>query len=259
MERFVRKLYNEIKTRYDLGGRYLTDSHNIETDDLSVLELAKEPPRYDVINLLIKSVKKEITNYLEIGVRNPGQNFNKIESSNKISVDPGVEFKENPVDLKLTSDEFFNKLASGELKDVPDKYDVIFIDGLHLAEQVNRDIDNALNFIYNDGFVVLHDCNPPTEYHAREDYSYNLSPAKGFWSGTVWKAFYKRRFDKTISCCCIDSDWGIGIISKTDYFNDHLEDDFNPFLEYSVFTNNREKSLNIVTSDSLKEALRVHI
>ena len=71
------------------------------------------------------------------------------------------------------------------------KFNVIFIDGLHVAEQVERDIKNALKYIKDDGFIVLHDCNPPTEFHASETYDFHLSPSQGYWNGTTWKAFYK--------------------------------------------------------------------
>mgnify|MGYP003381534756 CR=1 FL=1 len=33
----------------------------------------------------------------------------------KYSVDPGVEFKENPVDFKMTSDDFFQKITNGTI------------------------------------------------------------------------------------------------------------------------------------------------
>ena len=69
---------------------------------------------------------------------------------------------------------------------IPDiTFDVIFIDGLHLADQVEKDIDNALKFIKEDGFIILHDVNPPTEWHARESYLFFNSPAAGAWNGTV--------------------------------------------------------------------------
>ena len=134
----------------------------------------------------------------------------------------------------MKSDDFFELLGNGKIliKDI--KFDVIFIDGLHLAEQVERDIDNSLNILKNDGFIVLHDCNPPTEWHCRESYDFHFSPAKGSWNGTVWKSFLNKRFDKSLRCCCIDIDWGVGIISKTmDIGSPILRT--NPFFEYQDF------------------------
>ena len=54
----------------------------------------------------------------------------------------------------------------GKLLNSETKFDVIFIDGLHLAEQVERDIENSLDFIKEDGY--FYDCNPPSEWHARK-------------------------------------------------------------------------------------------
>jgi hypothetical protein len=97
------------------------------------------------------SLNQENTYYLEIGVRNPENNFNHIKA--------------------------------------------------------DRDIEHAFNYIKDDGFIVLHDCYPPTEWHARESYRYINTPAGEIWNGTTWKAFLKWRFNASINSCCIDSDW----------------------------------------------------
>ncbi|WP_100612251.1 class I SAM-dependent methyltransferase [Confluentibacter lentus] len=67
----------------------------------------------------------------------------------------------------MTSDEFFQKLSANDILSNSIKFNVIFIDGLHLAQQADRDIKNAIKYIKNDGFIVVHDCNPPSEWHAR--------------------------------------------------------------------------------------------
>ena len=191
------------------------------------------------------------TTYLEIGVRNPDHNFNKIDANKKYSVDPGVEFKSNPVDFQLTSDAFFEQLEAQKILTSDTLFDVIFIDGLHLAEQVDRDISNALKFIKSDGFVVLHDCNPPTEWHAREDYYFNMTPAKGHWNGTTWKAFVKWRSNPEIQSCCVDTDWGIGILSKSAAIGSSIPIS-NDFFEYNTFANDRKYYLNLVDFEELK-------
>ena len=134
------------------------------------------------------------------------------------------------------------------------QFDVIFIDGLHMAEQVGQDIQNALRYIKDSGFIVLHDCNPPTEYHAREDYYYRLSPARQYWNGTVWKAFYESRLNKAVSSCCIDCDFGVGVISRKRYFNS-LDKDINPYFEFSVFKKYRKEILNLISFESFKKLL----
>lgn len=218
-------------------------------------ELRKRPFRDELINYLLSKSVDENPAYLEIGVRNPAVNFDKINCKTKYSVDPGIEFKENPVDFKFTSDVFFHKLSNGEILSKDLKFDVIFIDGLHLAEQVERDIINALKFIKNNGFIVLHDCNPPSEYHAREEHLFTLSPARNTWNGTVWKAFYKMRFNTNISCFCIDSDWGIGVIHKSNIV-EPLKENINPFFEYKTFEKHRKVSLNLMNFDEFKGLIK---
>jgi len=129
---------------------------------------------------------------------------------------------------------------------------VIFIDGLHLADQVDRDIANALNYIKEDGFVVLHDCNPPSEWHARENYGYHFTPAGAHWNGTTWKAFMKWRSDESVYSCCIDSDWGVGILSKNRVIGQSFKG-VNPFFKFSELSKTRKEALNLMSFDKFKE------
>lgn len=216
-------------------------------------EKAKSPKRFEIINQLISHLGRDIT-YLEIGVRNPADNFDLINAQTKYSVDPGVEFEKNPVDFQMTSDEFYESLSNGKVLSADTKFDVIFVDGLHLANQVDKDIRNSLSFLKDDGFVVLHDCNPPTEWHAREDYYYVDSPAGSHWNGTTWKAFLKWRFDPSVHSCCIDSDWGVGILSKHHQIGEHLPQT-NFFFEYNDLEKNRKELLNLKSFEELKKDL----
>lgn len=240
-----------LRSYFKWGRKFVNDPYHRSGKKINEIEEAKIPFRYDIINFLIKSLHRE-TIYLEIGVRNPNHNFNKISASRKYSVDPGLEFKENPVDFKLTSDEFFEQLQSGKVLDSDILFDVIFIDGLHTAEQVDRDIQNALKYIKEDGFIVLHDCNPQTESHAREEHGYRISPAMGAWNGTTWKGFVKWRSNPSIFSCTVDTDWGVGIISKTKNIgkNTSLKNDF---FEFSVFNTHRKDFLNLISFNELKD------
>jgi len=225
---------------------FLKDENFKKVKELTLFEKSKAPIRSVIINHFLEKISGQ--NYLEIGVRDPKNNFNKIICKNKYSVDPGIEFKENPVDFKLTSDDFFNLLRSNKLDNLDNniKFDVIFIDGLHIAEQVERDILNSLEFIKDAGFIILHDCNPPSEYHQREDYSFFNSPAGVLWNGTTWKAYYKFRHRKDLFSICYNTDWGVGVISKTNYeeFN-NINIIENEFYEYNSLSKNRIEHLNL--------------
>mgnify|MGYP001162675066 CR=1 FL=1 len=186
--------------------------------------------RTSIINHLVSKYK--LKNYLEIGVRDC-RNFDKIKIQNKFGVDPNP-IKENENIYKMSSDIFFksNKKC----------FDIIFIDGLHLEEQVDKDIANSLNYLSNDGFVIMHDCNPPTEFHQRDNYEVNgkFPP----WNGTVWKSFAKLRMKNTnLALTCVDCDWGIGIIWKS-Y---SLTFPYSPILDYNFLNNNRKNLLNLIS------------
>lgn len=217
------------------------------------MEMLKTPSRTVVINYLLSLVEGK-TSYLEIGVRNPNDNFNHVVADNKYSVDPGIEFEENPVDFQMTSDEFFEKLSGNAILPEGIKFNVIFIDGLHLADQVDQDIKNSIKHLEEGGFIVLHDCNPPTEWHARETYSYHKTPAGSYWNGTTWKAFLKWRFDPSVNSCCVDCDLGVGVLSKDRLIGSSIEPT-NQFFEYSKFDKHRKKYLNLIDFDELKNWL----
>jgi hypothetical protein len=238
---------------YLAGKKLLNDQFYQDGLDKGTIEHQKKPKRTCIINLLL-SGRKGKTHYLEIGIRNPADNYNDISADEKYSVDPGSDLEENPADYKMTSDEFFELLSNGTILSPRIRFDVIFIDGLHLAEQVDRDITHSLKFAKDDGFVVLHDCNPPTEWHARENYHYKNTPAKNDWTGTTWKAFLKWRCNSSVHSCCIDTDWGVGILSKKRLIGQSIKD-VNCFFEFNDLVNNRSEYLNLISFDRLKELL----
>ena len=191
--------------------------------------------RTAIINNLI--FRNNYKSYLEIGVRD-GKNFNKIKLNNKIGVDPQPLFESKQL-VKLSSDEFF--------KENKKSFDIIFIDGLHLEEQVDKDIKNSLRCLNQDGFIIMHDCNPPTEFHQRENYEIDgLFPS---WNGTVWKSFAKLRINNSnLDMCCIDCDWGVGIIKRGSQKLFESKD----ILNYNILMKNRKNLLNLL---SVKEFL----
>jgi SAM-dependent methyltransferase len=103
-----------------------------------------------LINALIE--KYNLKSYLEIGINNPANNFNKINSRIKCSVDPDKEAKAM---FDCTSDEFFDVNHT--------IFDLIFIDGLHHADQVQRDFENSLRCLTDNGYILIHDVLPENE------------------------------------------------------------------------------------------------
>lgn len=209
--------------------------------------------RYDIINKIIQD--NGFTNYLEIGVCDPNACFNVIKCANKDSVDPGIEFSANPVKYPYTSDLFFQKLENSELDRSADfKWDVIFIDGLHLSYQVLTDVRNSLRHLSPNGYIILHDCNPPNIFFAREDYEINGE--RHPWNGTVWKALYNLRTDNSLDVCTVDTDWGCGVVRFADPKYPRPVVEFNnPFYEYNIMAENRKHNLGLIQIYQLQDWL----
>lgn len=137
-----------------------------------------EVTRASVINKIISKYNLINPVYLEIGVWT-GETFKHINSIYKDGVDPGQYCDCDYVNYKMTSDEFFNN-------HIKTKYDIIFIDGLHTAYQVSKDIFNAINNLNPGGWIILDDVFPHCEY---EQERLNLRKS-GAQTGDVWKAVY---------------------------------------------------------------------
>ena len=215
-------------------------------DNLQESEVARninsKAKRYDVINYLIDKYK--LINYLEIGVFQ-GENIRKIKAPHKDGVDPGHEGYVAPeVNYPMISDNFFELIKGHE--DI--KYDIIFIDGLHHADQVTKDIENSLKHVVDKGFIILHDCNPAS-------YEAQLVPRQTIaWNGDVWKAFVTFRFKyPNFKTCVIDMDFGIGVIQNcSDYRGPVMPEIERQIQEWEYFNENRKELLNLITWDEFK-------
>ena len=186
--------------------------------------------RTSIINHLIK--KYNLKSYLEIGVRDL-RNFEKINIKNKTGVDNNPVKSDRNV-IKTDSDNFF--LQNKE------NFDIIFIDGLHLEHQVDKDLKNSLNVLSKDGFIIMHDCNPPTEFHQREKYEVNGKFPS--WNGTTWKSYVKLRMNNDkLSMCCVDCDWGVGIIKKGSQQKYKTKQQLN----YNLLEKQRSSMLNLIS------------
>ena len=111
--------------------------------------------RIEVLNAIIK--KKNVTNYLEIGVNRGKCLFNIVGPKNRFAVDPFFNFNlwkkvkagiKNSANFKnqyfeVTSDDFF---ANNQTLLSENKLDLTFIDGLHTYKQSLQD---TLNFSWD--------------------------------------------------------------------------------------------------------------
>lgn len=108
-----------------------------------------------LLNALIE--KYNLKSYLEIGVQNPANNLYNIKCDWYVGVDPEYTGTDNRI-IKTTSDIYFDYAVK-----LSGKFDLIFIDGLHHADQVKRDFENSLRCLNDNGFIVIHDVLPENE------------------------------------------------------------------------------------------------
>jgi predicted O-methyltransferase YrrM len=187
--------------------------------------------RTQIINSLIK--KNNYKSYLEIGVNTPAQpgyNWTNVQVELKHGVDPNVD-----TTFKMTSDDFFEK-------HIKQKYDIIFVDGLHIFEQAYRDIINSLDNLNENGTIVVHDCNPISEITQRRIRESNE------WHGDVWKSILKLRLEnKDVEISTVDTDEGCAIIKKGSQQCLKLNENTSELYEYSTLEKNRINILNLIS------------
>jgi len=187
--------------------------------------------RNEIIQYLID--KYNYKTYLEIGVGG-GKNFNIIKCEAKDGVDPNGNGN-----FIMKSDLFFKMTKSNK------KWDIIFIDGLHIMDQVDRDIENSLDHLGEGGTIVMHDCNPKTHKHQQ------VPRIQKAWNGTVWKSFVKLRCIRSdLFMCVVDTDHGCGIIrfGRQKTYTESLK----RCLKYNYFKINKKELLNLISIGEFK-------
>lgn len=225
--------------------------------------------RWEIINYFIK--KYNYKSYLEIGYYK-GWSFDRVECSNKTAVDPNPskdEYQQKMGDgeksihictdevgrpelnfehviYKTTSDRFFEiqQLFTKNKK----TWDIIFIDGLHEANQVLKDLNNSLNHLSSNGIIIMHDCNPPK-------YEHTTTGIDGCWTGDVYKTAVAMRMTYPYSFYVVDTDWGVGVLRKPENYNIPYffpgVDDYK--IEWDSFDKGRYSLLNIKSVEEFLE------
>jgi hypothetical protein len=180
----MNKAYLFNRLRHLIFGEKFYKKLNFEWD--------KNFNRIQIIQKIIDT--RKFNSYLEIGCYNDDC-FSKINASKKVGVDPFLGGN-----VRMTSDDFFNINK--------EKFDCIFIDGLHIYEQVKKDIFNSLKFLNDSGIILVHDCLPESIYEQA------VPRSKRRFKGDSWKAIVEMRTRKEIDTYTCIADEGLGIILK---------------------------------------------
>ena len=163
-------------------------------------------PKYKIINInlqkpvfntdfykrsqIINKLTNKYDRYLEIGVEY-GECFNETHFVSKVGVDPDPKFCSNVGQTLIlqTSDDFFKQC------DIKQQFDVIFIDGMHQAEYVLRDINNCIQILSTNGTIFMDDIlplnyNEQLKIPIKHYYENGILKYGENWTGDVWKVVY---------------------------------------------------------------------
>jgi predicted O-methyltransferase YrrM len=176
----VREAWGEARYRDD------------EVEDFFDLDWSKiEGDRKTVVRALIQATGAR--SYLEIGC---AENllFDTVQADRKVGVDPAQGGTH-----RMTSDAFF--AANGET------FEVVFIDGLHVYNQVRRDVANALKVVPAGGWIALHDMFPRDWI---EEHTPQISTSR--WTGDPWKVGFELIRTTGVEFRLLSIDHGVGVI-----------------------------------------------
>lgn len=194
------------------------------------------------------ATKFDFKSYLEIGVQNKANNFDKIPCVDKIGVDPDPNAKATNI---CTSDHYFKiretikeKFAS---KEHSSGFDLIFIDGLHHADQVRKDFENSLKHLSDGGIIVMHDCIPSKIEHTVVP----RGGLRGIWTGDVYRFAMCLHEYKGIDYAIMNADNGCAIVWRTEEVvvpgASYLDYKMNS-INWTFFENN-QALLRLVSAD----------
>ena len=206
--------------------------------------------RYEIISAFIKA--RGYKSYLEIGIENPINCFDKIECAEKVGIEPTSSWKNRHFNIAIcTSDHYFKHIEEGK------KFDIVFVDGLHVSEQVVRDIHNAFMHLNPNGVIVVHDVDCETEWMGRPQSEYKFGQA---WKGDVWKGFFKSTQNllslhgSKLSVYTLMTVEGCGIIDFADNNYRPLADGYSE-ITWDEYNNRKAEILNPITLAQFTELL----
>jgi len=188
--------------------------------------------------------------YLEVGSFK-GESL-KNSTAKTVVVDPFIQLGAESIQGKpqlhlfqMTSDEFFDAQKNDP---IADKYDLVFLDGMHLFEFLLRDFIGAEKLCASQSTIVMHDCIPITSIASMRERN------SGTWTGDVWKLvpiLRKYRPDLTVEVLdCPPS--GLTIISNLDSENNILIENYEQILKEYL-----DETIDTYGADKLFEELDI--
>jgi SAM-dependent methyltransferase len=153
--------------------------------------------RSDVLNRI--SALFDRPTYLEIGVQH-GITFDAVQAARKVAVDVKFLFDVEQASAasagqdityhECPSDEYFERLIGAE------RFDLVFLDGLHSFEQTLRDLMNAIGHLREGGVILVDDVFPHSYAASLPDQAMSnaFRERRGIkaidWMGDVYKLVF---------------------------------------------------------------------
>ena len=233
---FKKKINRLFESKNFLKIRFLIHKYFKEKDIGSLgLNFDDKPNRIQIIKEIINI--KNYEKYLEIGCFK-NELFDRINCKKKVGVDPV-----SGGTIRVTSDEFFYKNT--------EKFDCIFIDGLHQFNQVKKDILNSIKVLNEGGIILLHDCLPNNVFEQA------IPRCQYKWNGDVWKAIVEFRTYENLDIYTCYADHGIGVIFNRPNKNIlKFEKDKFVNLKFEEYFKNHKTYMNIISYSQLIELIK---
>lgn len=125
--------------------------------------------------------------YLEVGIKK-GATLNAVDAATIVGVDPHhwidvSTCRTGMTIVPLPSDAYFENVRGDE------RFDVVFVDGLHVFRQAYRDVLNAAAVLERGGAILIDDVVPTSAAaaHPSKAISRALDPSSQAWMGDVYK------------------------------------------------------------------------
>jgi tetratricopeptide (TPR) repeat protein len=212
-------------------------SYGEVSDTLFMLAAEKEMPGPDYYGWLQRFHQwMQPASYVEIGLGHGRSLALAGDGTRAVGIDPYQGFWDKlhyvssygPAALfPMTSDDFFVRHNLSEVLG-QETFDLAFIDGLHLFEQVLKDFINLERYARPDSIVLIHDCLPITPIVAERE------RCTGFWTGDVWRIIpCLKTFRPDLKIMTIPTKpSGLGVVTNLTPSSTILAENYNDIVSY---------------------------
>jgi tetratricopeptide (TPR) repeat protein len=201
---------------------------------LKAMQLMPGDDYYDWLEYFHNMIKP--ATYVEIGLGHGRSLALAGNGTRAIGIDPyqgilnnlNYFSPDNPATLfPLASDDFF-KQHDLRQEIGKDTFDLAFIDGLHLFEQVLKDFINLERYAGTSSVILIHDCLPVEAIVAERE------RCTGFWTGDVWRIIpCLKTFRPDLRIMTIPTyPSGLGVVTNLDPASTVLSDNYDAILVY---------------------------